>query len=103
MRDDVVARMMEEVGDSIRKLRLQRNLSQEVVAERSGISFGAYRHLESGKGTSLRSFLAVCRTLGKTDWLRTLPPPMITQTSAILLILPSSFSLPLRYRLPTRL
>ena len=78
MRDDVVARMMEEVGDSIRKLRLQRNLSQEVVAERSGISFGAYRHLESGKGTSLRSFLAVCRTLGKTDWLRTLPPPMIS-------------------------
>ena len=78
MRDDIVARMMEEVGDSIRKLRLQRNLSQEVVAERSGISFGAYRHLESGKGTSLRSFLAVCRTLGKTDWLRTLPPPMIS-------------------------
>ena len=78
MKDDVVARMMEEVGDSIRKLRLQRNLSQEVVAERSGISFGAYRHLESGKGTSLRSFLAVCRTFGKTDWLHTLPPPMIS-------------------------
>ena len=32
-----------------------------------------------------------------------LPPPVITQTSAILLILPSSFSLPLRYRLPARL
>ena len=51
--------MMEEVGDSIRRLRLQRNLSQETVAERSGISFGAYRHLESGE-------------------LRTLPPPMIS-------------------------
>ena len=55
MRDDVVARMMEEVGDSIRRLRLQRNLSQETVAERSGISFGAYRHLESGEGTSFVS------------------------------------------------
>lgn len=73
-----IDQMLVEVGDSIRKLRLQRNLSQGVVAERSGISFGAYRNIESGQGASLRSFLAVCRTLGKTDWLRTLPPPMIS-------------------------
>ena len=73
-----IDQMLVEVGDSIRRLRLQRNLSQGVVAERSGISFGAYRNLESGHGVSLRSFLAVCRTLGKTDWMRTLPPPMIS-------------------------
>ena len=78
MESAVIDQMLSEVGDSIRKLRLQRNLSQGVVAERSGISFGAYRNLESGQGVSLRSFLAVCRTLGKTDWLRTLPPPMIS-------------------------
>lgn len=78
MESAVIDQMLAEVGDSIRKLRLQRNLSQGVVAERSGISFGAYRNLESGKGVSLRSFLAVCRTLGKTDWMRTLPPPMVS-------------------------
>ena len=78
MESAVVDQMLAEVGDSVRKLRLQRNLSQGVVAERSGISFGAYRNLESGQGVSLRSFLAVCRTLGKTDWMRTLPPPMIS-------------------------
>ena len=78
MKSDSIDQMLSEVGDSIRKLRLQRNLSQGVVAERSGISFGAYRNLESGQGASLRSFLAVCRTLGKTDWMRTLPPPMIS-------------------------
>ena len=78
MKSSVIDQMLAEVGDSIRKLRLQRNLSQGVVAERSGISFGAYRNLESGQGASLRSFLAVCRTLGKTDWMRTLPPPMIS-------------------------
>ena len=78
MKSSVIDQMLAEVGDSIRKLRLQRNLSQGVVAERSGISFGAYRNLESGQGVSLRSFLAVCRTLGKTDWMRTLPPPMIS-------------------------
>ena len=73
-----IDQMLVEVGDSIRRLRLQRNLTQGVVAARSGISFGAYRNLESGHGVSLRSFLAVCRTLGKTDWMRTLPPPMIS-------------------------
>ena len=78
MESAVIDQMLAEVGDSIRKLRLQRNLSQGVVAERSGISFGAYRNLESGQGVSLRSFLAVCRTLGKTDWMRTLPPPMVS-------------------------
>ena len=78
MRSNSIDQMLSEVGDSIRKLRLQYNLSQGVVAERSGISFGAYRNLESGQGASLRSFLAVCRTLGKTDWMRTLPPPMIS-------------------------
>ena len=78
MESAVIDQMLAEVGDSIRKLRLQRNLSQGVVAERSGISFGAYRNLELGQGASLRSFLAVCRTFGKTDWMRTLPPPMIS-------------------------
>ena len=78
MKSASIDQMLAEVGDSIRQLRLQRNLSQGVVAERSGISFGAYRNLELGRGASLRSFLAVCRTLGKTDWMRTLPPPMIS-------------------------
>ncbi len=78
MESAAVDKMLLEVGDSIRQLRLHQNLAQAVVAERSGISFGAYRNLESGEGASLRSFLAVCRTLGKTDWLRTLPPPMIS-------------------------
>lgn len=68
--------LLAEIGDALRQVRLQRNLSQKVVAERSGISFGAYRNLELGDGASLRSFLAVCRTLGKVDWVKTLPPPM---------------------------
>lgn len=78
MSSKMIDRFLLEIGEDIRKLRLYRNLSQTVVAERSGISFGAYRNLESGKGASLRSFLAVCRTFGKTDWIRTLPPPMIS-------------------------
>ena len=68
--------LMAEVGAAMRQLRLQRNLTQQVVAERSGVSFNTVGNLEQGKGASLRSFLAICRTLGKVDWLKTLPPPM---------------------------
>ena len=78
MESSAIDRMLVSVGDSIRKQRLHRNLTQSVVAARSGISFGAYRNLELGHGATLRSFLAVCRTLDKTDWLRTLPPPEIS-------------------------
>ena len=76
MDSGVVDHMLCEVGEALKQVRLQLNLSQQTVAERSGISFGAYRHLELGDGATLRSFLAVCRTLGKTDWLKSLPPPM---------------------------
>lgn len=76
MDGDSISQMLAEVGDALKQIRLQRNLSQKTVAERSGISFGAYRNLELGEGASLRSFLAVCRTLEKTDWIRSLPPPL---------------------------
>lgn len=78
MQSNAIDHMLLSVGDSIRKLRLHRNLTQAVVAARSGISFGAYRNLELGHGATLRSFLAVCRTLDKTDWLTSLPPPDIS-------------------------
>jgi len=37
----------------LRRERLQQNLSQQVVAERSGISLTAVKNLESGKDSSL--------------------------------------------------
>lgn len=68
--------LLDEVGTAMRQLRLQRNLTQQVVAERSGVSFNTVGNLEQGKGASLRNFLAICRTLGKEDWIKTLSPPM---------------------------
>ena len=76
MQSKTIESMLSQVGDAIRELRLQRNLMQQTLAERSGVSVKAVRNLEGGDGVSLRSFLAICRTLGKTDWLKTLPPPM---------------------------
>ena len=68
--------LLSEIGDAMRETRLRANLTQQVVADRSAVSFNTVGNLEQGKGASLKSFLAICRTLGKTDWIKTLPPPM---------------------------
>lgn len=70
-----IDQMLAEIGEGMREQRLQLNLSQQTEAERSAVSIKAMKNLESGAGVSLRSFLAICRTLGKTDWLGTIPPP----------------------------
>ncbi|PLZ00445.1 XRE family transcriptional regulator [Burkholderia sp. WAC0059] len=63
-----------EVGASLRKLRLHRNLDQATVAERAGISVRSLRNLESGNGSSLRTLIEVVRTLGRTSWFETIAP-----------------------------
>lgn len=62
------------LGDELRKLRLSRNLDQNTVAERSGISVRALRRLEAGDGSTLHSLISVLRTLGRQDWLKTIAP-----------------------------
>jgi len=63
-----------DVASMLRRERLQSNLSQQTVAERSGISISAVKNLESGKDASLSTFIQVCRTLGKDDWIMSLGP-----------------------------
>lgn len=63
-----------DVAFMLRRERLQCNLSQQTVAERSGISISAVKNLESGKDASLSTFIQVCRTLGKDDWIMSLGP-----------------------------
>jgi len=58
----------------LRRERLQLNMAQQVVADRSGISLTAVKNLEGGKDASLSTFVRVCRTLGKDDWIMTLGP-----------------------------
>jgi len=69
--------MLRTLGASVRAARLAMNLSQEVAAERSGVSMTALRNLESGKNASTVTLLEVCRTLKRTDWLLGIAPPAI--------------------------
>lgn len=63
-----------ELGEKLRRLRLNKNLDQKTVAERSGISVRALRNLEGGQGSSVKTLIRVLRTLGREEWLQTVAP-----------------------------
>lgn len=67
--------MLESLGRNLRAERLVQNLSQQIVADRSGLSLKAVRNIENGANASTFSLMAYCRTLGKTDWIMALEPP----------------------------
>lgn len=66
--------LLKKIGESLRACRLEANITQKVLAERSGVSFSAVRHLEDGEGASLITFVLVCRSLGKDKWILDLAP-----------------------------
>jgi len=63
-----------EIGQQVRDLRLRQNIDQRRLAEQAGVAVNVINRLESGKGTTLASFVKVLRALGRADWLRTLAP-----------------------------
>jgi transcriptional regulator with XRE-family HTH domain len=53
-----------ELGNNLRSLRLQHNLSQEKLAEKAGLSRSAISEMENGKtATSLVTIIQVLRAL----------------------------------------
>ena len=68
------AHLAEDLGASLRALRLDRNLDQKTVAARAGISLHALKNLEGGLGSSVKSLISVLRALGREDWLKTIAP-----------------------------
>lgn len=62
------------IGESLKRLRLSRNIGQRVLAERAGVSTRALQSLEYGEGSSLSTLVQVLRALGREDWLKTIAP-----------------------------
>jgi transcriptional regulator with XRE-family HTH domain len=62
------------LGDQLRSLRLRQDVDQQQLALRAGVGLNAVKNLESGKGSTVGSFLKVLRALGREDWLRSLSP-----------------------------
>lgn len=62
------------VGDKLRAYRLDKNLPQQVVAAKAGISRGVLQRMENGQGTTLGAFIGVLKALQLEDWFETLAP-----------------------------
>ena len=62
------------VGEQFRSLRLARDLDQAQLADLAGVSLGAVKGLEQGKGSTLKTIVRLARALDREDWLRSLAP-----------------------------
>ncbi len=67
--------ILKELGKRLRKLRLRKNITQEDLAERTLLSVGTIKSLETGKG-KLSTLVAVLRELGTLDQLNHFIPPI---------------------------
>ena len=74
MMANTITEQEEQLGERLKLLRLNQNLNQMTLAERAGISVGALKNLESGSGSTLKTLIAVLRTLGRQEWLSTIAP-----------------------------
>ena len=66
--------LTQAIGENIRALRLQKNLTQSALASHAGVSMTAVRHLETGQGANLATLIRVVRALDRQDWLKALAP-----------------------------
>src|ERR1700679_3548401 len=64
------------VGEQVRSARIAADLDQERLAALADVSVGALSNLERGRGSSLKTLVAVVRALDRTDWLEALAPPV---------------------------
>ena len=74
-----------ELGLRLRKLRLQKNFTQEAVAAGAGVSLRTLRSLEMGRGSSVETFLGVLKALGNARAIEFLAPTPTVSPMALLL------------------
>ncbi len=76
MSDGAIA---QEIGRRIRRKRLAKNLSQQVLAERAGLSRKAISETEGGGAATLPTLIRILRALDSLDDLdHFLPEPVIS-------------------------
>ncbi len=62
------------LGEQLRDVRVARGLDQVGLAELANVSVRAVSNLERGRGSSLKTLVAVAKALDRTDWLEALAP-----------------------------
>lgn len=74
MQDLTNLQIENEIGHRLRARRLDRNLTQHELAERSGIARRTVTAIENGEGSSLSTLIALMRALDALDELDQLLP-----------------------------
>jgi len=71
--------VLELLGSRIQRERLNRNMTQEKLAEKAGVVTRTVRYLEAGRKTTVETLIRVLRALEKLDSLDAfLPEPGIS-------------------------
>lgn len=63
-----------KVGRQIRAARVASDLDQAHLASLANLSVATLSNLERGRGSTVKTLVAVVRALERTDWLETLAP-----------------------------
>lgn len=63
-----------DLGEKLKRLRLNKNWDQKTLAARAGVSVRALRNIEAGQGSTVKTLLSVIRALGRESWLDTVAP-----------------------------
>jgi transcriptional regulator with XRE-family HTH domain len=63
-----------QLGERLRALRIQRDLTQVELAEAANVSLGALKRLERGLGSTTTTLVSVLRALDQERWLDALGP-----------------------------
>lgn len=62
------------LGSAVRALRISKDLTRDMVADRANLSVGAVRNLETGSGSTVATLVRVVHALDADAWLAELTP-----------------------------
>ncbi len=62
------------LGESLKALRLQKNLDRKTLCAQAGISENALRHLEGGQGATIKTLVRIIKALDRESWLAGIAP-----------------------------
>lgn len=62
------------LGEQLKSIRIQREMTQLEAAERLGISVGTVSRIENGSGSSLETLIRLIQLYGKEQWLESIAP-----------------------------
>lgn len=61
--------LLQRIGSKLKEIRLEQNIKQKELAEKSGLSMFSISQMETGHNTSMQSIIQVLRALGRMDML----------------------------------